>query len=537
VETRRLPDHCAERSAAANPTGNAASAVTPRFDSWTLVTLLVSIALIVTLQLATGAYRADFDGDPDESAHFVSGLMVYDFISTWPSRDVMAWAINYYLHYPKVAIGHWPPGFPLMEALWWLVFGPSRWSVILLEGVLTALAAGVFYRLACGLTAAPIASAATILLICAPVTRNGFTMGMADIPCLFWSVLVLDATVRILTRPSTASFVWACCLLTGAILTKGTGACLVPVPVIALALAGKWRDLPLRSIAWVAACGAALGAAWYLMQSLYLNHTVTGWGGMTFSMPWPVYLVFPLAGYGFFTLAVAGVPASLVRQRSEALAAASLLLSCVAVSFVLRAMNSPRHWIIVLPALLLLAMECLVWLERVRWVAVAAALAAVALFPFGLERLPVGGFQRFAAEVHHPARMLVSSNWIGEGAWIAAVALSEKRPSSVVIRASKSLASEGWNGDYYTLLTSSTSEVQTTLDELGVETVVVDTFPGRPIPPHQILLNSLMESGAAWRQCAKDGSLTAWCRTQPPSVPRRPLRIDLRDRIGRIIQE
>ena len=537
MATRSLPDHRADRSAAANPTGNAASAGPARFDSWMLVTILVSIALIFTLQLASGAYRADFDGDPDEAAHFVSGLMVYDFISTWPSRDVMGWAINYYIHYPKVAIGHWPPGFPLMEALWWLAFGPSRWSVILLEGVLTAAAAGIFYRLARGLAAAPIAFAATILLICAPDTRSGFTMGMADIPCLFWSVLLLDATVRILRRPSTASFLWAFCWLTCAILTKGTGACLVPVPVIALTLAGKWRDLPLRPLAWAAGICAALGSGWYLMQSLYLHHTVIGWGGMTLSMPWPAYLVLLLAGYGFLTLAVVGMLPSLVRRRPEALAAASLLISSAAVSFVLRAMNSSRHWIIVLPALLLLAIECLVWMERVRWVAVAAALAAVALFPFGLERLPVGGFQRFAAQVHHPARMLVTSNWIGEGSWIAAVALSEKRPSSVVMRASKTLVTEGWNGDYYTLLTPSTSEVQTTLDELGVETVVVDAVPGRPISPHQALLNSLMESGVAWRQCAKDGSLTAWCRTRPPAVPRRPLRIDLRDRIGRIIQE
>ena len=31
-----------------------------------------------------------------------------------------------------------------------------------------------------------------------------------------------------------------------AILTKGTGVCLIPVPVFALILAGKWRNLPLR---------------------------------------------------------------------------------------------------------------------------------------------------------------------------------------------------------------------------------------------------------------------------------------------------
>jgi 4-amino-4-deoxy-L-arabinose transferase-like glycosyltransferase len=501
-----------------------------------VVAILVSIALIVSLQLAAGAYRSDFDGFPDEAAHLVSGLMVYDFLTTWPSRDPMGWAINYYLHYPKVAIGHWPPGFPLMEALWWLLFGPSRWSTILLEGALTAAAATIFYRLARRLTQWPLAFAATMLLICAPVTSTSFSMGMADIPCLLWSVLLLDSTVRILRRPATTSFLLAGLWLACAVLTKGTGVCLIPVPAIALILAGKWRNLPFRPIAWAAGF-VALGSTSYLIQSLVFHHSVTGWGGMSLSLPWPAYLVPPLAGYGVFTLAVGGTFASLARRLPEALAATSLLISSIAASFALRAMNDPRHWIIVLPAMLLVAIECLVWLERVRWVGVVAALAAVALFPFGLKRLPVSGFQRFAGEVHHPARMLVSSNWIGEGAWIAAVALSEKRPSSVVIRASKSLASEGWNGDNYKLLASSPGEVQITLDQLGVETVVVQVLPGSPIPPHQVLLNSVMQAGVAWRQCANDGSLTAWCRTRPPTVPRRPLRIDLRDRIGRVIEE
>jgi dolichyl-phosphate-mannose-protein mannosyltransferase len=505
------------------------------WDRWTLAAILASIALILALQIAAGAYRSDFDGFPDESAHLVSGLMVYDFLTTWPHHPV-GWGISYYLHYPKVAIGHWPPGFPMMEALWWLLFGPSRWSTILLEGALTAAAATVFYRLARHLTQWPLAFAATILLIGAPVTSMSFSMGMADVPCLLWSVLLLDSTVRIFRRPATTSFLWAGFVLACALLTKGTGVCLIAVPAFTLILAGKWRYLLLRPIAWVVGF-VAVGSAWYLIQSVAFHHSVSRSGGMSVSLPWPVYLVPPLAGYGVFTLAIGGIFASLSRRAPEALAAASLLVSSLATAFALRAMNDSRHWIIVLPALLLLAIECLVWLERFRWVRVVAALAALTLFPFGLERLPASGFQRFTTEIHHPARMLVSSNGDGEGAWIAAVALSEKRPSSVVIRASKVLASEDWNGNDYKLLTTSPGEVQTTLDQLGVETVVLQILPGKPVPPHQVLLNSVMQAGAAWRQCANDGSLTAWCRTRPPTVPRRPLRIDLRDKIGRVIEE
>jgi H+/Cl- antiporter ClcA len=63
----------------------------------------------------------------------------------------------------------------------------------------------------------------------------------------------------------------------------------------------------------------------------------------------------------WIALAVAGVVVG--RKERVALVGAAMLISEVAVSYVLRAMNQPRHWILILPALLLLATECLIWLK------------------------------------------------------------------------------------------------------------------------------------------------------------------------------
>ncbi len=514
----------------------------PRSDrgnrGWLIFVTFAIVLLIAALQLVTGAYQAGFDGHPDEASHFVSGLMVYDFLTHWPSGDVMAWAVNYYLHYPKVAIGHWPPGFPLMEALWWLPLGgPSRASVIVLEGVLAALSGVLFFRLARQLVSPPVALILTIVLLTATASTSSYSLAMTEIPGLLWSVLLLQATVRILQRPSKKSFGIAALWIGCALFTKGTGACLVPVPFVALVLGRQWQILPLRTLVWTSAVVLALGSAWYFVQSLALHNSLTYWGGMTFSLPWPAYLAIPLAGYGFFALALGGIVAAVASRRPEALAAASLLLSAFAVTFVLRAMNDTRHWIIVLPAVLLLSAESLAWLARYRWVPLLAGAAAIALCPFRLQPVPARGYQHFTTELHLPARMLISSNHWGEGGWIAAVALAERRPSSVVIRASKSLAAEGWNGENYKLLETKPEEVSKTLDELGVDTVVVQYVPGFETPPHQFLLTSTITSSTTWRQCAKDGTLTAWCRTLPPAVPRRPLQVDLRTRIGRVIQE
>jgi len=113
-----------------------------------LAAALAPILLIFGLQIAGGAYAAEFNGDPDEAAHFVSGLMAHDYLAAIPLANPIVWAEQYYLHYPKVAIGHWPPGFYIVEALWWLIVSPSRGSALCLQAALAAIAGLVFYRLA-----------------------------------------------------------------------------------------------------------------------------------------------------------------------------------------------------------------------------------------------------------------------------------------------------------------------------------------------------------------------------------------------------
>jgi hypothetical protein len=131
----------------------------------------------------------------------------------------------------------------------------------------------------------------------------------------------------------------------------------------------------------------------------------------------------------------------------------------------------------------------------------------------------------------------VSGSGADEGAWIAAVSLSEHRPGSVVMRASKVLAESGWSGgDWYRLLTTTPREVAVRLDELTIDTVILrkEETGGRP---HYALLRRTLQSSPAWRECGSAGTLAAYCRVLPPSVPPKPLRMDLRNRIGTVIEE
>jgi hypothetical protein len=71
----------------------------------------VLLGFVVTLQALGGAYASGFGGYPDEPAHLVTSLMVRDFTAGLDFRHAWQFAQQYYLHYPKVAIGVWPPVF------------------------------------------------------------------------------------------------------------------------------------------------------------------------------------------------------------------------------------------------------------------------------------------------------------------------------------------------------------------------------------------------------------------------------------------
>src|SRR5438874_11144897 len=89
------------------------------------------LGFVVTLQVLGGAYASGFGGYPDEPAHLVTSLMVRDFLANLDFRRPWQFAQQYYFHYPKVAIGHWPPMFYGALGIWLLLFGASRRAAIM----------------------------------------------------------------------------------------------------------------------------------------------------------------------------------------------------------------------------------------------------------------------------------------------------------------------------------------------------------------------------------------------------------------------
>src|SRR5258708_16818826 len=100
--------------------------------------LLLFWAIAVVFQMLGGAYRSELSGYPDEPAHYITALMIRDYLTSGQWAHPIAFAENYYLHYPKVAFGMWGPGLHVLGASWMLLFSRSRVSILLLMALITA---------------------------------------------------------------------------------------------------------------------------------------------------------------------------------------------------------------------------------------------------------------------------------------------------------------------------------------------------------------------------------------------------------------
>ena len=96
------------------------------------------MALTVFLSYKGDVYHSELGSeDSDEPAHYVTGLLIHDYVVKKFPESPLSFAARYYLHYPKIALGVWPPFFHIVEAFWMMVF--SARSVFFLPAAITTL--------------------------------------------------------------------------------------------------------------------------------------------------------------------------------------------------------------------------------------------------------------------------------------------------------------------------------------------------------------------------------------------------------------
>ncbi|MFH1419159.1 MAG: glycosyltransferase family 39 protein [Planctomycetota bacterium] len=209
--------------------------------------LCAALILLTVLILGVPGITTGGLGWSDAPQHTFDGIFVLDFLRQRPFDNPRQWAEQFYLFNPALGIvAYWPPGFAIVEAAVFAVFGVSvaaaRVTVLLFAsgaGILMfSLGRRWFDRLT-GLFAA-------LLLITCPHGALWLGDVMLEWPAAFWLLAVCYAYQK---DRDTLLARWAVALAAAvvmAFITKQTAGFILPVLLLHAILAGDRRRYLLR---------------------------------------------------------------------------------------------------------------------------------------------------------------------------------------------------------------------------------------------------------------------------------------------------
>src|SRR5579883_2726914 len=309
-----------------------------------------------------------------------------------------------------------------------------------------------------------------------------------------------------------------------ALLTKANAGALALMPLPATVLAGR-SDLLRRRSFWIPpGIVAVLAGPWLIFYASlmahvtrvpttpsiayrYLLHSFGIFGVLT--------IPFVLAGMGGLLFGKGGAPGG----RPLWAVSVSMLLGFILYHCLVPGGFESRYVLMIAPwvAVLLISGAALSGL----WLPVfihsgfpVVLLASVVAYGAATIRIPAKTqlpYSQVAADLVGRTNLpqsvfLFSSESAVETAFVAEVAMRDKRPNHFVLRGSKMLARMNWNGNRYENRAGDETQVRERLGAWGVSRVIIDTTPGATPWPHHRLLRKAVSEAPEWRLTRRYGS-------------------------------
>lgn len=448
--------------------------------------------------------------NPDEGGHYVNALFLADWIRAgFPSP--MAFAQDYYAHFPRLTIGHWPPGWYMIEAPWFALFRPSPFGALVLAAFVSGLPAGAIIWGMQRIGRRRLGLALAFAYVLLPLVVDGGRYLLLDQPVALFVALAAIAWARASDRPSWGRFLWFAALAAACPLIKGNGALIALVPAIDIVLTKRWRLLKLPALWLAALVTLAIVAPWY-----WLSFSISA-GGFNYA-PGLQYAGFAITANSlaiWSNLGVAGILLALIGAasafrpvgRGEArLARLSLAVVTATLLFqsIVPAALEPRYITPLLPWLAILAGLGLVALARegggirvaggvLAWGALVPAVWALWLLP---PKPDIGAPALARQMIRTGGLWLVDGRAGDEGALIAEAAWSDGETKAIwVSRASQWLSTSDFMGRDYRLIAHDPAEARAVLDKLGAVGVVQVFERNHYAYPHSAILHRAAQAG------------------------------------------
>lgn len=476
---------------------------------------IVALAVLATAMLSLHALNSGLSGS-DEGSHFLNGYLIWSYLTEAIGQNPLTYATDFYVHYPKISIGHWPPLYYVFLASFFFVLphAPFPFMIVnLVVGALPALLVGRVVRQILGLQWAVLAA---IIYVLIPITLNNTVHLMLDqaltglclLAALLWSAYAKEPTLR---RGLAYAAITAV-----AILVKGNGWLLGLFPFFHIALTGRWQVfLNWRTYAAAALTLLIVGAWTVVTFKISSDGFNYAWGVDYFILAISTFLsaLYSNLGPVGSIAAFVGIVGSLsIKDRLEllevgrtglAMVLASILFhSIVPVDLEQRYMSSAMPFLAIFIAIG-------VWVSTRRWqlalgrswiiLPVAVAIFCIPGLLFLHDR-PDRFDMRMdlvAAEITTQlggSVIVIDGSPGAEGALTAEVALRDLERQSYIVRSSQLLAKSDFMGKRYDLRVNTPEAVLGLLDDISSSAVVVAEGPFiRPHFAHSDLLLSALQ--------------------------------------------
>lgn len=445
--------------------------------------ILFAGALLLTLltQWQLGAARGGFANDP--AAHYVTALLIHDWLTTWPLQSPVPFLVKFHAHYPLVTIGGWPPAFHVLYGAAMTVL-PSGYSGTLLFSALVTAALATVTGLAVRRFGWAWAVAAAMCIVLSPVVRAETSQLMADVFTAILCFAACLAFARFLRTGAWTDSAWFGLLAVVALYAKGNAGALALLPLLALVLARQVNWLQ-RGAFWVAApLVVLLVGPWYYFTAWRAQEGARFTAGLDYTAtatPFYAGAMLDLAGPLVLAVAAAALVRALFRGATPLVAACGALAMAAFLFHILMPIAlQERYVLMALPALVVLAAVLLrdILPGLAGPVVLVASVAAWTVFAGPPPVAPSGTATAARAAIaamrpENPVVLIVADAQTEPTLVANLASLDTRRPHVWALRGSRLLGGGGYNNHEYVPRFANLADAAAEIERYGIPLVLL----------------------------------------------------------------
>lgn len=450
----------------------------------------------------------------DESRHAMNGVFFFDLLRDMPWRAPYDYALQYFAQYPALALNWYPPFFPMVESVFFAVFGLSEYSARLTVLGFALVGVTAWYAWARPIWGREAAILSCLLYLTAPGVLDWSRSVMLEVPAIAMIIVSVLAFDRYLSHPTLKRAGLAGLALGCMLMLKQTTVIILPALLAYALLSGRgrllWRREALLAYIMVATVIAILTVHALKFGSMPVSVLADQFGSNSSQL-------FSLRRWGLFwsalwdvsewPLAAAILVGTALWLRARSRPQDYLLILWFGASYLFTSIvigsgegNVPRYTMYALPPLALLACmplsRMVVANSNIRQVALVLLTALAGWNSYTAWAKPhpfVSGYEQaaeFVAQQEDTGLILFAGKH--DGNFIFHLRALDPEKNKAVLRADKILVSMAVQKVFgmVSYVTSEEDVVQL-IDRFGVGTIVIESRDVVDLPEFKLLAKTL----------------------------------------------